>query len=62
MQASTKFVSIAFQVAVIAVTALIIFRTISEAGIVLYTFHPTLMAIGVSIVYTTRTFIDCFAG
>ena len=37
------------QLALTGVAVLIVFKTIQDAGIILYTFHPTLMAIGVSI-------------
>ncbi|KAG5684152.1 hypothetical protein PVAND_013393 [Polypedilum vanderplanki] len=46
MSTSTRYISVAVQVAVVCVAVLIIFKTITNAGIVLYTFHPTLMAVG----------------
>lgn len=48
MQTTTKLVSAFVQLAVLSVAVLIIFRTIQDAGIILYTIHPTLMSIGVS--------------
>ena len=45
---STKILSALVQLALTAVAVLIVFKTIQDAGIILYTFHPTLMAIGVS--------------
>jgi hypothetical protein len=51
MDATTKVLSIFFQFAFIAVTSLIIFKTVSAAGIVLFTFHPSLMALGVSVTF-----------
>ena len=45
---STKIMSGFVQLALTGVAVLIVFKTIQDAGIVLYTFHPSLMAIGVS--------------
>ncbi|KAL7031263.1 hypothetical protein ACKWTF_006949 [Chironomus riparius] len=43
---STKIMSGLVQLALTGVAVLIVFKTVQDAGIVLYTFHPTLMAIG----------------
>lgn len=45
---STKVSSAIVQLTLTGVAVLIVFKTIQDAGLILYTFHPTLMAIGVS--------------
>lgn len=49
---SKSFLSVAAQLALIIVAGLIVFKTVNDVGFVLFTFHPTFMAIGVS--------FDCF--
>lgn len=50
MTTSGKLSSFFVQLSLMAIAGLIIFRTVKQVGVVLYTFHPTLMAVGVSLV------------
>jgi cytochrome b-561 domain-containing protein 2 len=52
MQAATKYISGLTQLAVLCVVVVIIFRTIKDAGLVLYTLHPTFMSIGYLILFS----------
>lgn len=45
---SKSFLSVAAQLALIIVAGLIVFKTVNDVGFVLFTFHPSFMAIGVS--------------
>lgn len=49
MSTASKLFNIFFQLNLIAIAAFIIFRTVKHSGYKLYTLHPTLMAIGVSL-------------
>ncbi|XP_070508550.1 probable transmembrane reductase CYB561D1 [Chironomus tepperi] len=46
LKTSTKFLSGLVQLALTGVAVFIVFKTVQDAGIILYTFHPSLMAIG----------------
>jgi len=46
MTGASKFFNVLVQLTLVAIAGLIIFKTVEQAGIVLYTFHPVLMAIG----------------
>jgi hypothetical protein len=45
---SKSLLSTSVQLILLSITGLIVFKTVSDVGVVLYTFHPTLMAVGVS--------------
>lgn len=47
MSTPSKLVNIFFMLVLTTVASLIIFRTVKKVGIILYTFHPVFMAIGV---------------
>jgi uncharacterized membrane protein len=49
---SSKILSVSVQLALLFTASTIIYKTVSDVGIILYTFHPTLMAVGVSISLT----------
>lgn len=46
---SKSFLGTSVQLILLSVAGLIVFKTVSDVGVVLYTFHPTLMAVGVSL-------------
>jgi hypothetical protein len=48
MTTSSKLSNLFVQLSLMGIAGFIIFRTVKQVGIVLYTFHPALMAIGVS--------------
>lgn len=45
---SKSFLSTSVQLILLSIAGLIVYKTVSDVGIILYTFHPTLMAVGVS--------------
>lgn len=49
MSTPSKLVNLFFMLVLTSIAGLIIFRTVKAAGIILYTFHPVFMAIGVSL-------------
>ena len=48
MSALSKLCYVAVELILLGVAGLIIFRTVNDVGLVLYTLHPVLMSVGVS--------------
>jgi hypothetical protein len=48
MTSSAKYVNIAIQLILLAITVYIVTRTVNQVGVVLFTWHPVLLSIGVS--------------
>lgn len=47
MTALSKVCNVFVQLVLVAIAGFIIFRTVKSAGLILYTFHPALVSIGV---------------
>jgi len=56
MTTSTTFLSVSIQLILLSVAGLIVFKTVSDVGIILFTFHPCLMAIGYLILMVQAIF------
>lgn len=48
MTSSAKYVNLAVQLVILAITVYIVVRTVNSVGVVLFTWHPVLASIGVS--------------
>lgn len=51
MTSTAKYLNVAVQLILLVIVALIITRTVNDVGIVLFTWHPVLISIGVSLIF-----------